>query len=950
MRLLTVLWIVIKQIVRNWRLELGLLLGLIVAVGVISTVPIYTNGALQFSLMRDWVQSTSRGRLPYTIFLLHDPGMGGSVDIEKYNKLMTFLETKVEGLIGAPLLYYSRIGTVDTQGIRPVDPELMKKEQYGNLRYMSGLQDMVDVIEGRWPEPLPREDGVLEVIVDEKALDSKELLVGRQYVMRLASTSDYDREVKTLTTEVVGVFRQKEETKGSPIWAYYPPFENSFFVSEEFLTDHLMTMEGVAVYELVWYWVFDHTSVYADELPNLIETMQYIENTANQILPGTRLWSSPLNIFMYFQKRAFYLKLLMFVLSVPILGMVLYFIVLAASLTVNRRQTEIAMLRSRGASTSQIVFSYLIEWCMLGIVAFLVGPWLGLFVSKVIGASAGFLSFVQRTALPVRLGREAYQYALYGVITAVLACLIPVFSATRHSIVTYKQERVRQTRAPIWQRYYLDFLLVGLVYLGYRSLQRQALMVQTTKDATSTELLLDPMLFVVPALFLVAMALVALRIYPLLMKGLAWATQRWAGAAFSLTTLHLERNPGQYSPLILLIILTVSMGIYGASTARTLDKNFADQIQYKHGSDIVLREQWALPGGGSMGPGGSLGYGGAGMGDEGEVTIYEPPFYIHKELPGVEAAARVQRLDVSVRSAGQYRGRASLMAIDPVDFAHTAWTRRDLNQYHMYDYLNLLITHYEGVLASRELQERYRLRVGDWVTLSLGGQDIDFYVVGIVDYWPALYPDEQPFFIGNLGHLQDEYLIQPYDVWLKVNGKARLNDIVQSLRDQGIWVIGIDDVRGMLISGRQEPQRMGLFGMLSTGFVVSVLISLMGFFFYTFLSLKHRYLQFGILRAIGLSVGQLISMLFIEQVLSVGVAVAIGTFLGGWASRLFLPFTKVSADLTGSVPEFMIVISGSDLAKIYLTLGGMLVVGLAGLVIVLSRMRLHQAVKLGEEV
>ena len=91
-------------------------------------------------------------------------------------------------------------------------------------------------------------------------------------------------------------------------------------------------------------------------------------------------------------------------------------------------------------------------------------------------------------------------------------------------------------------------------------------------------------------------------------------------------------------------------------------------------------------------------------------------------------------------------------------------------------------------------------------------------------------------------------------------------------------------------------------------------------------------------------------MLFIEQVLSVGVAVAIGTFLGGWASRLFLPFTKVSADLTGSVPEFMIVISGSDLAKIYLTLGGMLVVGLAGLVIVLSRMRLHQAVKLGEEV
>ena len=950
MRLLTVLWIVVKQIVRNWRLELGLLLGLIVAVGVVSAVPIYTNGALQFSLMRDWVRSTSRGRLPYTVFMLHDPGMKGEVDTKQYQRLKEFLDDKVDGIIEAPLLYSSRIGTVDTQGIRPVDPELMKKEQYGNLRFMSGLQDMVDVIEGRWPVALPREDGVLEVIVDEKALDSKELLVGRQYVMRLAKTSDYDREIKTVTAEVVGVFRQKDAYKGSPAWAYYPPFENSFFVSEEFL-NHLMTMEGVALYELVWYWVFDHNSVYVDQLPNLIERLRYLENTANQILPGTRLWMSPADTFGYFRERAFYLRLLMFVLSVPILGMVLYFIVLAASLTVGRRQTEIAMLRSRGASGQQIVFSYFIEWSVLGLIAFFVGPWLGLLISKVIGASAGFLSFVDRMALPVRLGTEAYRYAFYGVITAVLACLIPVFSATRHSIVTYKQEMVRQSRAPLWQRYYLDFLLVGLVYLGYRSLQRQALLVQTTKDAASSKMLLDPTLFVIPALFLVAMALVALRVYPWLMKLLAWITDRWAGVAVSLTTLHLERNPGQYSPLILLIILTVSLGIYGASTARTLDRNYADQIHYKYGSDVVLREQWALPGGGSVGPGGSMGAGAAGgIGEEAEITIYEPPFYIHKELPGVEAAARVQKLEVNVRSAGQFRGRASLMAMDPVDFAEVAWTRRDLNPHHVHDYLNLLIANYEGVLASRELADKYRLRVGDWITVAVGGQDIDFYVVGVVDYWPTLYPDEQPFFVGNLNYLQDEYLIQPYDVWLKVDQRARLGDIVESLRDQGIWVIGIDDVRGMLIAGRQEPQRMGLFGMLSTGFVVSVVISLMGFFFYTFLSLTQRYLQFGILRAIGLSVGQLVSMLFIEQVLSVGVAVAIGTLLGGWASQLFLPFTKVSADLTGRVPEFQVVIAGSDLAKIYLTLGGMLLFGLVGLVAVLSRMRLHQAVKLGEEV
>ncbi len=290
------------------------------------------------------------------------------------------------------------------------------------------------------------------------------------------------------------------------------------------------------------------------------------------------------------------------------------------------------------------------------------------------------------------------------------------------------------------------------------------------------------------------------------------------------------------------------------------------------------------------------------------------------------------------------------MAIDPWDFGKAAWTRDDLNEHHMNAYLNLLTRHHEGVLVSRELVDRYGVRLGDWVSVSLGNQEIDFYVVGVVDYWPALYPDEQPFGIANLNYLQEEYIIQPYDVWLKVNESARLSEIVETLRGYGIWVVGIDDVRGMLIEGRRDPQRMGLFGMLSIGFLVAVAITLMGFCFYTFLSLRQRFLQFGILRAIGLSIGQLVAMLFIEQVLSVGAAVAIGTVLGGWASRLFLPFTKISADLSGSVPEFMIVISSSDLGKIYLTLGGMLFFGLVGLVIILSRMRLHQAVKLGEEV
>jgi hypothetical protein len=45
-------------------------------------------------------------------------------------------------------------------------------------------------------------------------------------------------------------------------------------------------------------------------------------------------------------------------------------------------------------------------------------------------------------------------------------------------------------------------------------------------------------------------------------------------------------------------------------------------------------------------------------------------------------------------SKGSTRSDAvNLMAIDPYDFAQTAWTRSDLYRYHMNEYMNVMMTH-----------------------------------------------------------------------------------------------------------------------------------------------------------------------------------------------------------------------------------------------------------------
>ena len=292
----------------------------------------------------------------------------------------------------------------------------------------------------------------------------------------------------------------------------------------------------------------------------------------------------------------------------------------------------------------------------------------------------------------------------------------------------------------------------------------------------------------------------------------------------------------------------------------------------------------------------------------------------------------------------------TLMAIDPVDFAHVSWFRDDLAEEHFYYYLNLLIDYEDAVLVNREFFEKNQLNLGEWVSFRIGFNTIDFFVAGFIDYWPTIYPSSFPLLVGNLDYVQSQYIIEPYNVWLSLEEDASLQLIVDELREEGIWVTSVKDVRTRLVEGRRDPERMGIFGILSISFVVAVLITVMGFFLYNFLSLRKRVLEFGVMRAIGLSISQLITILSLEQFLTVGAGFSLGTLFGVIVSQVFLPFLQVSQNLDGVVPGFRIIVQRSDISNILIILGISLVIGLLILAFILIRLKLHEAIKLGEEV
>jgi putative ABC transport system permease protein len=153
-----------------------------------------------------------------------------------------------------------------------------------------------------------------------------------------------------------------------------------------------------------------------------------------------------------------------------------------------------------------------------------------------------------------------------------------------------------------------------------------------------------------------------------------------------------------------------------------------------------------------------------------------------------------------------------------------------------------------------------------------------------------------------------------------------------------------DSVKKMM----DQPERVGLFGILNVGFLMTGLMPGIGFVLYSYASLRRRYIQLGILQAIGLSVKHLIRYLASEQVLLMGLAILSGAGIGLLTSYLFVPFLQIGTATGTPIPPFEIMIGWTESGVLSLIFGVVLSMTMIGTISSLVHMKVFQAVKMGE--
>ena len=963
---------VIRKMLKNRWMMLCLLLGVVIAASMISSIPQYSDGILQKVLTKDLESyQEAHNVFPGTYYISDNfVQQDFSQRVKEYENFDKTIEGFFKGL-HVPSL--NNVTTIDYDYLNVLTGDSRDVQQDTVLKSMSGIASHIKLVYGHLPSQTVS-NGVYEVMLTQTALKDMDMDAGQTYEV----IDRVNENAPSFKVKVTGVFEPKQ-SNDSYWYNSSADYDNIMFMNYSLMNSAFASAKNMRATGAEWYLAMDYHKISLENLSSVTANLKQqnewlIENSSgDQEMPALSILES----YASLKKQ---LEIILLLLEIPVMLMLVFYLFMVAQLIMEDERNEIAVLKSRGASRLQIFRSYLYESLLLGGFALVVGPLIGLLLSSILGSSNGFLEFVQRTSLNVRLNFSSYCYALAAVGIFIVTMLVPVFFASKTTIVLYKQQK-RRKKAAFWKKYFIDVILLAISLYGIYSYHTN----KKILNFSSGSLSIDPLLFFVSTLFILSTGLLFIRFYPYLIQLIFRIGRKsWKPTTYA-SLLSVSRSGGKEQFLILFLIFTVSVGIFSATAARTINANAEQKIDYSTGADITLTPDWQVDSGttaaaSTSGPPSSST--GSSSSSESTTTYIEPNFDSYAGLKGIKNATRVYISNSasvvtgsssssgsnSLFSAGSGSGNSNqnnnsnstsvrFMAIDPGGFGRTAIFRTDLLPTHWFNYLNLMAKAPQALLLSRSFQTKYNVKLGDEVDIDLGSiGTLRGVAYAFVDYWPTCNPNEvegsttpSDFIIGNLSYMQEEFPIQPYQIWLKKSPGATSKTIYSDIEKKGLKVSNLTDASQEIIETKNSPVLEGINGTLTLGFLVTLLIAGIGFLIYWIMSIRSRTLQFGILRAMGLSFKELLGMLVFEQVLISVAAILFGAIIGAVTSYIFVPMLQIAFGSGNQVPPFEVVVNAGDYVKIFVVMAIILASGLAVLGTFISRLKMDQALKLGED-
>ena len=917
-----------------------LLLGAVLLFASAVSFPMYRTAVLDRMLDDQFEEyMTETGNWPMQMRFSFQVGKNGNMDS---------LDTKVEGArsaysqLGVPeyetIYYYSTINNEAT-------PDLVRDDgiQFSlKASTMSGIEDHITIVDGSFWEDSDPSDHTLDVIVSEQTFLSSSMVIGDVFTIPSISA----RGSNNIRLKVVGVFDITD-----PSEVYWQEgsryFTGALFVRYDAFLDYFVHNPerskfpiNVEIYDQ-----FDYRTVNAAQAGAITES-------ANAFLNGTygALTKRPdfMDVLETHESMRRRISVSLLLLEIPLLLLLAAFILMISGQLYSMEENEISMYKSRGASSMQIFLLYLLQSVIISALAAVIGVPIGMAVTGALGSASSFLEFGIRRELTIAYTSEAFVYTLVSGLICVLIMTLPSIPASRLSIVGAKRGGAKNKK-PLWEKFYLDVLFLLISLYGFYNFSHH------TEDLLQSALkgeALDPLLYFSSSLFILGAGMLLIRLRPLLVKVIFFFGKKRFKPASYAAMLESIRSARSQQYISLFVILTVALGMFDAVSARTILENSLANTSYIDGTDIRFREIW-LDNSATRRFDPSI-----------ELTYFEPNYTDYAEFTKYsEGYTRVYLEDGYVKAGAGARESVSIMGIHTKEFGTITDVDGSLLSVPYRQMLNDLALASTGVLLSSDFRDIKGVAVGDKISFyDKNNSSAEATVVGFFEYWPGYKPvtrelsaageitqKDNYMIVANYSFIRKRFGLQPYYIWMGTGENGDNTFFYNWLEESKTPLTYLSDRSKDLEKTVEDPLLQGMNGILTMSFIVMLILCAAGYLIYWVLSIKSREMMLGVLRAMGLHSGEMISMLSIEQAICGLYSVAAGAVVGVIAYTLYVPMLQTAYSSSAQILPLVMIRDSSDMVKLFASVGLMLIVSIFVLTLIIRKQNMIRALKLGEE-
>ena len=462
-QLLSTWQLVGRRILAHWRLLSPVVVGVLLASAMMAGTVLY------FDSLRDLALQFTLDKLPeadVNVILVTEKG---PTNADEYDAVSSILVERMDPLVGWTARRVGRTGKSAVFAVaspdRADDPSAWDGDGRANFIFVTGLGDDAAMLPGgRMPEAGaargPGEPLELEAMAPADQAEAFGLAVGDRIAAIPATTGPTPHVLVTIT----GLFEAPEDAtalrdldervlrRGTQV-----NFRQlQLYISEETYLETLGPSFPRLDSIYAWHLDVDRGRLNSRNSRDTLVGLIFLSDRLGSSLYGYEQITGLDDALREFERRHFFTKLPMLVAMILIVIVILYYIVMIASMVVARQRGEIVLMRSRGATSTQIFMVFLIEAGTLSLAAALVGPLIAGLAIGSLGYTPAFSELTGGDALPVDISGASYGLSAVGALLAFAALLVPAVQASRVGVARYRQESARPARQPWFQKYYVD--------------------------------------------------------------------------------------------------------------------------------------------------------------------------------------------------------------------------------------------------------------------------------------------------------------------------------------------------------------------------------------------------------------------------------------------------------------------------------------------------------------